>query len=242
MRVLVFSDIHANLTALDAVLEDAGMFEAVWCLGDLVGYGPDPNECVDRVREFPELLCIGGNHDKAAIGDISLDAFNGEAHRALEWTNDQVTPETRKYLHELPEQLIHGAFTLAHGSPRRPLWEYLLDAPRVQSAFSSFKTPFCLVGHSHVAIAFQLNERNRCVPLLPSHATIFQLGFQRMILNPGSVGQPRDQDPRASYSLLNTESLLWEWRRVKYDVEAVQTRMRQADLPPRLILRLAEGW
>jgi predicted phosphodiesterase len=242
MRVLVVSDIHANLNALDAVLDDAGMFEAVWCLGDLVGYGPDPNECVDRVREFPELLCIGGNHDKAAIGDLDLDAFNGEARRALEWTNSQVSPETRKYLHELPEQITHESFTLVHGSPRRPLWEYLLDAPRVQSTFSSFHTPYCLVGHSHVAIAFQLNERNRCIPLLPSHTDVFQLGFQRMILNPGSVGQPRDQDPRASYSLLDTESLQWEWRRIKYDVQAVQAHMRLADLPPRLILRLAEGW
>jgi diadenosine tetraphosphatase ApaH/serine/threonine PP2A family protein phosphatase len=242
MRVLVISDVHANLDALDAVLDDAGMFEAVWCLGDLVGYGPDPNECVNRVREFTELFCIGGNHDKAAIGDLDLDAFNGEARRALEWTNNQVSADTRKYLHELPEQLTRESFTLVHGSPRRPLWEYLLDAPRVQSAFSSFHTPYCLVGHSHVAIAFQLNERNRCIPLLPSHASVFQLGFQRMILNPGSVGQPRDQDPRAAYSLLDTESLQWEWRRVKYDVQAVQARMRLADLPPRLILRLAEGW
>ena len=101
MRILVVSDIHANLTALDAVLEDAGMFDAVWCLGDLVGYGPDPNECVARIREFPDLLCIGGNHDKAAIGDLSLDAFNGEARRALEWTHRQLTPETIQFLREL---------------------------------------------------------------------------------------------------------------------------------------------
>lgn len=242
MRVLVVSDIHANINALDAVLADAGEFEAVWCLGDLVGYGPNPNECVERIREFPELLCIGGNHDKAAIGDLDLDAFNGEARRALEWTHKELAPESVRYLHELPEQIHHDSFSLAHGSPRRPLWEYLLDAPRVQSAFASFQTPYCLVGHSHVAIAFQMNERNRCVPLLPSYAIEFQLGFQRMILNPGSVGQPRDQDPRAAYALLDTESLQWEWRRARYDVKAVQTRMQLVDLPARLILRLAEGW
>jgi diadenosine tetraphosphatase ApaH/serine/threonine PP2A family protein phosphatase len=242
MRVLVISDIHANIIALDAVLADAGEFEAVWCLGDLVGYGPNPNECVERIREFTELLCIGGNHDKAAIGDLDLDAFNGEAHRALEWTHQELTPESIQYLHDLPEQIQEGSFTLAHGSPRRPLWEYLLDAPRVQSAFASFHTPFCLVGHSHVAIAFQMNERNRCVAMLPSHANEFQLGLQRMILNPGSVGQPRDQDPRAAYALLDTDSLHWAWRRVRYDISDVQSRMQQAGLPPRLILRLAEGW
>ena len=242
MRILVVSDIHANLTALDAVLEDAGMFDAVWCLGDLVGYGPDPNECVARIREFPDLLCIGGNHDTAAIGDLSLDAFNGEARRALEWTHRQLTPETIQFLRELPERLIQEPYTLAHGSPRRPLWEYLLDAPRVQTSFSFFKTLYCLVGHSHVAIAFQLNERNRCVTYLPSHSSSFVLGYQRMILNPGSVGQPRDQDPRAAYSLLDTDSMEWEWHRVEYSVETVQSRMRLADLPSRLILRLEEGW
>jgi predicted phosphodiesterase len=242
MRVLVISDIHANLHALDAVLADAGDYEAVWCLGDLVGYGPNPNECVERIREFPELLCIAGNHDRAAIGDLDLDAFNGEARRALEWTNKALTPESVDYLRSLPEQLTDGSFTLVHGSPRRPLWEYLLDAPRVQSAFSSFQTPYCLVGHSHVAIAFQMNDRNRCVALLPAHANEFQLGPNRMIVNPGSVGQPRDQDPRASYALLDTDSLHWAWRRVRYDVSIVQNRMQIAGLPPRLILRLGEGW
>ena len=242
MRVLVVSDIHANITAFDAVLEDAGVFDAVWCLGDLVGYGPDPNECVERMREFPELLCIGGNHDKAAIGDLPLDAFNGEARRALEWTHRQLTPESIQFLHGLPEQSVRDPYTFTHGSPRRPLWEYLLDAPKAQSNFASFNTLYCLVGHSHVAIAFLLNERNRCVTYLPSHSSSFRLGYQRMILNPGSVGQPRDQDPRAAYSLIDTDSLGWEWRRVEYDVEIVQARMRLADLPSRLILRLEEGW
>jgi diadenosine tetraphosphatase ApaH/serine/threonine PP2A family protein phosphatase len=242
MRILIVSDIHANLNALDAVFEDAGIFDAVWCLGDLVGYGPDPNECVERIREIPDLLCIGGNHDKAAIGDLPLDAFNGEAHHALEWTNKQLTAESISFLHDLPAELVHDPYTLAHGSPRRPLWEYLLDAPRVQSSFSFFTTRYCLVGHSHVAIAFQMNERNRCVTYLPSHSSAFVLGPQRMILNPGSVGQPRDQDPRAAYSIINTDTLEWEWHRVEYDVESVQSRMQSAKLPPRLILRLAEGW
>jgi diadenosine tetraphosphatase ApaH/serine/threonine PP2A family protein phosphatase len=242
MRVLILSDIHANLTALDAVLMAAGSFDAVWCLGDLVGYGPDPNECINRIQDLPDLQCIAGNHDRATASGMDLDAFNPEAKDALEWTRARLTVESKKFLNDLPETLIQDPYTLAHGSPRRPLWEYLLDSVRAQGSFSSFATRYCLVGHSHVAMAFVLDDRNRCVTHLPSQSKTISLGFHRMILNPGSVGQPRDQDPRAAYSLLNTESLEWEWHRIEYDVKEVQTRMRTADLPPRLILRLAEGW
>jgi diadenosine tetraphosphatase ApaH/serine/threonine PP2A family protein phosphatase len=242
MRVLILSDIHANLTALDAVLMAAGVFDAVWCLGDIVGYGPDPNECIERVRELPGLACIAGNHDRAASGDLDLESFNPEARHALEWTRLQIAPEQHSFLSGLPETHLSDPYSLAHGSPRRPLWEYLLDSTKAQGTFASFSTRYCLVGHSHVAIAFVLNERNSCVAHLPAHTSTFSLGFHRMILNPGSVGQPRDQDPRAAYSLLDTDSLQWEWRRAEYDIESVQKRMQAAALPPRLVLRLAEGW
>jgi diadenosine tetraphosphatase ApaH/serine/threonine PP2A family protein phosphatase len=242
MRVLVVSDIHANLNALDAVLEAAGSFDAVWCLGDLVGYGPDPNECIQRVRDLPDLQCIAGNHDRASASGMDLDAFNPEAKHALEWTRGQLTEESSRFLMELPETIESDPYTLAHGSPRRPLWEYLLDSGRAQGSFASFQTRYCLVGHSHVAMAFVMNDHNRCVTHLPSHGSKISLGFHRMILNPGSIGQPRDQDPRAAYSILDTDTLDWEWHRIEYNVEDVQARMRAEKLPPRLILRLAEGW
>jgi predicted phosphodiesterase len=242
MRVLVISDIHANLTALDAVLEAAGFFDAVWCLGDIVGYGPDPNECIERIQELPEIQCIAGNHDRASASGIELDAFNPEARQALEWTRSRLTEASSQFLLQLPETLQLDPYTLAHGSPRRPLWEYLLDSTRAQGSFSAFSTRYCLVGHSHVAMAFVMNDHNRCITHLPSHSSMISLGFHRMILNPGSVGQPRDQDPRAAYSLLDTDSLEWEWHRIEYDVEKVQARMQGFNLAPRLILRLAEGW
>jgi diadenosine tetraphosphatase ApaH/serine/threonine PP2A family protein phosphatase len=242
MRVLVLSDIHANLTALDAVLMAAGSFDSVWCLGDLVGYGPDPNECVERIRDLPDLQCIAGNHDRAASGEMALDAFNPEAHQALEWTGNALTEDTRRYLSALPESITADPYFLVHGSPRKPLWEYLLDSARAQGMFASFPTRYCLVGHSHVAMAFVLSDQDRCITHLPAHGRLLSLGFHRMILNPGSVGQPRDQDPRASYVLLDTDTLQWEWHRVEYDVESVQKRMQNAALPARLILRLAEGW
>ena len=243
MRVLVLSDIHANLDALEAVLADAGLYEVVWCLGDLVGYGPDPNGCADRMRELPDLVCLAGNHDKAALGQIDLEAFNPEARQALEWTRDSLSEENAAWLRGLPERLVEGDFTLVHGSPRRPLWEYLLDSERARNAFAFYETPFCLVGHSHVALAFRLDGRSgRCSLHLPPQSPLIQLGPERTILNPGSAGQPRDQDPRASYALLDTDRLTWEWRRVGYDVRAVQIRMREQGMPARLVLRLAEGW
>ncbi|MGD0573876.1 MAG: metallophosphoesterase family protein [Anaerolineales bacterium] len=242
MRILVISDIHGNLPALESVLAEAGQVDQVWCLGDLIGYGPYPNEVVDRIRLLPGLLCLVGNHDKAGLGQIDLEAFNHEAREALEWTQESLSDSSRAFLGSLPEKLTRGQFTLAHGSPRRPVWEYLLDTERARASFGFFGTPYCLVGHSHVALAFRLSAEGHCVLHLPPQGTSLGLGEERMIFNPGSVGQPRDQDPRASYALLDTDQRLWEWRRVGYDVKRVQDQMRSCGLPARLALRLTEGW
>jgi diadenosine tetraphosphatase ApaH/serine/threonine PP2A family protein phosphatase len=242
MRILVISDIHGNLPALETVLAEAGPIDQVWCLGDLIGYGPYPNEVVDRIRTLPGLLCLVGNHDKAGLGQIGLEAFNHEAREALEWTQGCLSESSRAFLSSLPEKLTEGDFTLAHGSPRRPVWEYLLDTERARASFGFFGTPYCLVGHSHVALAFRLSAEGRCVLHLPPQGSSLGLGEERMILNPGSVGQPRDQDPRASYALLDTDKKLWEWHRVVYDVKRVQEQMRSVGLPARLALRLTEGW
>lgn len=242
MRILVISDIHANLTALETVLASAGEIDAAWCLGDLVGYGPDPNECIARVRQLPNLICLIGNHDAAVLDRIDIATFNPEARRALLWTQEILTPASREYLKGLPERQVAGAVTLVHGSPRQPIWEYLLDTRSATLNFQHFDTPYCFVGHSHVPVIFQLVEgRTNAAPILPEADSRRQM-VPRAIFNPGSVGQPRDRDPRASFAIFDSEAMTWDYRRVEYDVASVQARMGQVDLPYRHILRLSTGW
>lgn len=243
MRVLIISDIHANYTALQAVLKDSGKVEETWCLGDLVGYGPDPNAVMEEVRDIPHLTCILGNHDVAIVGRMPLEAFNGDARRSLVWTEKVITADNMDFLRSLPQNAkVRGEVTLAHGSPRDPVWEYVLNTLSARLNFDHFDTPFCFVGHSHIQSMFQLNEKNdrvtleviktgRAMPLLP-----------RAILNPGSVGQPRDRDPRAAYAIYNTVGNTWETRRVAYNYAEVQQRIREAGLPEKHAARLAEGW
>jgi len=241
VRYLVISDIHANRTALEAVLRDAAPFDMIWCLGDLVGYGPDPNECVARIQDF-EHICVAGNHDWAALGHLTLDDFNTEARIAHLWTREELTPVSQEYLQQLPVRLEQGDFTLVHGSPREPIWEYLLDLGGALINFSHFSTPFCLVGHTHLPLMFVLNEEGgRPYAMVPEIGTPIPLRRHRMILNPGSVGQPRDGDPRASYAILDTDAMTWELHRVPYPIEITQERMRARGLPRRLIARLEVG-
>ena len=242
MRVLVLSDIHANLTALEAVLEDSGSFGAPWCLGDLVGYGPDPNECVARVHALPELLCLIGNHDQAALGGIPLSRFNRDARDVAEWTRSVLSPENQEYLRSLPARISTQDFTLAHGSPRQPVWEYILDQYTADRMFDFFDTPFCLVGHSHLPLVFKRGSDGAFAPPVATRLGKSIPMAPRMILNPGSVGQPRDMDPRAAYALLDLEARTWEARRVRYDVAQVQLRILEAGLPERQALRLAAAW
>ena len=243
MLILVISDIHGNLTALEAVLADAGEFDVTWCLGDLVGYGPDPNECVKRVRGLRGLKCLVGNHDKAALGDIDLSAFNADARRAVAWTRAALTPASCDYLRNLPETIENGKYTLVHGSPRQPVWEYILDRPTATLNFPYFATPYCLVGHTHSPVIFtQFSESALCEERRPRRSEKIRLNQTRRILNPGSVGQPRDNDPDAAYVMLDTDQGVWEQRRVAYDVAETQARMAGYDLPERLVTRLAFGW
>lgn len=242
MRILVISDIHANLTALDAVLEAAGKFDAAWCLGDLVGYGPDPNECVTRVRQLPGLICIIGNHDAAALQQIEDDVFNPEARTAILWTRKALTETTITYLNSLPETTRNTQVTLSHGSPRHPVWEYLLDVRTATLSFDHFTTPYCFVGHTHLPVVYILEKGSQFARLvIPEVDQTVQL-TPRMILNPGSVGQPRDRDPRASFAIYDSEDNTWVLRRVNYDISAVQSRMKRAGLPERHIQRLSVGW
>jgi len=245
--VLVISDIHANLEALSAVLAAAPPHDEVWCLGDVVGYGPDPNECVERMQALSHT-CLAGNHDWAALGKLGLGDFNDAARIANEWTQAQLTAPSRAYLDALPVRIERAGFTLLHASPREPVWEYVLDLGCARANFDHFETDVCLLGHSHIPLAFEQQAaggRCRAAPEFlgsgPSGTYSVALGARRLLLNPGSVGQPRDGDPRASYALLDTERMSWEVQRVTYAVDAVQERMCALGLPRRLIERLEYG-
>ncbi len=243
MRCLLISDVHANLAALETVFRDAGQFEVVWCLGDMVGYGPDPNECIAFLRKYPHV-CLAGNHDWAVLGRLDIRGFNADARMANHWTQAVLKPEARAYLESLEPRCVERGYTLAHGSPRQPVWEYILDPLTAELNFPAFKTPVCFVGHTHVPACFYLPESSDdhlCEPRSPRYGQTIPLDGGRWIINPGSVGQPRDGLPYAAYAILDLEANTFEHRRVEYPIEETQEKMRAARLPPRLIERLALG-
>ncbi len=242
MRILVISDIHANITALEAVIAANAMVDAVWCLGDLVGYGPDPNECVERIQALPNLTCLMGNHDAAVIDALDLEKFNHDASLSIHWTKSVLKPANFEYLKSLPERRGSSVFTLVHASPRSPIWEYVLDPYTALLNFSYFETPFALVGHTHLPLAFTEDETSKQVKreLVKSTDQVKLTG--RKILNPGSVGQPRDHNPKASFAILDPENMTWRIRRIEYDIASVQNRIIAAGLPEKHAHRLAEGW
>ena len=243
MRVLIISDIHANLVALEAVLADADRYDAVWCLGDLVGYGPNPNECVARVRALPGLTCLLGNHDQAVLGDVDLHVFNGDARAAISWTQQTVTAATLEFLRGLSPKCVWQDFTLVHASPRQPIWEYILDTDIAYNNFPYITTPYCLVGHTHQPVIFhQVAPGGEVREEDPNYLAPRPLARQHLIINPGSVGQPRDNNPDAAYAILDVDNEVWEYQRVPYDIAATQDRLRKAGLPERLAARLGYGW
>jgi len=242
MHVLVISDIHSNLAALNAVLADAGDFDIIWSLGDIVGYGPEPNECIARLNEF-EHIAIPGNHDWGVLGKLELAGFNTNARDANLRNREQLSSESRAYLEALPETSVRGDFTLAHGSPRHPIWEYLISASVAASSFDHFDTPFALVGHSHVPVIFRdMPDTHQCQAVSPVEGITIRLDKARYIINPGGVGQPRDGDPRAAYLLIDTDAKEFEHRRVDYDIADTQAKMKALGLPNQLISRLSFGW
>lgn len=241
MRVLVISDIHANKQALTAVLAAAGEVDAVWCLGDLVGYGPNPNECIETVRSLPNLICLLGNHDAAVLNRLDLTAFNREAITSVSWTREALSIENLNFLSGLPERVVVENTTLSHGSPRNPIWEYLLDLNTVLTNFSHFDTQVCFVGHTHIPISYTYNGNGHVEWYVPRSGEPLTIQSQT-ILNPGSVGQPRDRDPRAAYAIYFPEEQVWESYRVSYDIQSVQEGIVVAGLPRRHASRLEEGW
>lgn len=243
MRILVITDIHSNSVALKTVLDYVkDEIDAVWCLGDVVGYGPNPNECIDLLKEQPNLICILGNHDAAAAKEMDVSSFNQEARRSVDWTKQELSKESYSFLQDLPETIIINNVTLAHGSPRHPIFEYLLETRSATENFEFFDTDYCFVGHTHLPVHFHLKPENTLAFLsIPPLDKINTLS-SRAILNPGSVGQPRDRDPRASYAIFDTEADIWDYRRIDYDIEETQKRMTSLKLPERHIFRLSTGW
>ena len=243
MRALVISDIHANLTALEAVLADAGAVDEVWCLGDVVGYGPDPNDVIERLRALPNLTCILGNHDVAVLGQMNFAVFNNDARKSLLWQQKAISSDNLDYLRSLPKETqVRGNVSLAHGSPREPVWEYVLNTLVARLNFDAFDTAYCFVGHSHLQCFFRLDaERDRVSMEVPHPNEVIKL-TSRAIINRGSVGQPRDRDARSAYAIFDAQAETWEPRRVAYDFQAVQKRIREAGLPEKHAARLAEGW
>jgi predicted phosphodiesterase len=242
MQVLIISDIHGNRSALEAVLEKAGKVDAVWCLGDIIGYGPDPNDCVSIVRDLPNLICLRGNHDSAVIGLTSKDKFNHSAQFVLEWTDEQLNPVHRQYLQSLSPQAVIDNVTLAHGSPRDPIWEYIMDVYTATANFEYFSTPYCFVGHSHLPVLYYLKNGKKLANVtfvFPDDTTKLP---EKCIVNPGSVGQPRDHDARAAYTIYDTEKNTWTQYRAAYDISEVQERMSRVGLPIEYIQRLDMGW
>jgi diadenosine tetraphosphatase ApaH/serine/threonine PP2A family protein phosphatase len=240
MRVAVVSDIHANLPALEAVLHaiDEEAPDAIWCLGDVVGYGPHPNECADVVRERTEL-CLAGNHDLAVLGSLDLADFSPDAAAAARWSAPVLTAETRAFLEPLPSLARRDAVQLYHASPRDPVWDYVLTVEGVADAFALTDAPLVLVGHTHVPLAVTIDDGRVVGGLAPDGAEVELDG--RWLLNPGSVGQPRDEDPRAAWVLIDFAVGRAAFRRVPYPIERTQADIRARGLPEALATRLAEG-
>ena len=241
MRVAVVSDIHSNLHALEAVLAaiDADAPDELWCLGDLVGYGARPNECCAAIAERADV-CLAGNHDLAVRGTIDLEEFGGEAAVAARWTREQLAPEAQALLDRLePGGSAHGV-ALYHGSARDPVWEYVLSDEGALATLELADSPLVLVGHSHVALQVVQSEEELTGGVARGGSEL-ELAGVRALLNPGSVGQPRDGDPRAAFLLLDLDAQRASFRRVEYDVKRTQREMRDASLPEMLAGRLELG-
>jgi diadenosine tetraphosphatase ApaH/serine/threonine PP2A family protein phosphatase len=246
MRCLIVSDIHANLAAFEAVLQDVAkkriQHDIVWCLGDIVGYGPDPNECIELLRTLPHI-CLAGNHDWAVLDKLGVETFHENAAFVVHWTREHLSPTNLVYLRARPEQLPQDDYLLVHASPREPIWEYVLDVNVAEENFGYMTTMCALVGHTHVPVMFVKDGRTHAVHgVVPSpNVPVTLKRGSNYIINPGGVGQPRDGDPRAAYALLDTDALSWTQHRVEYPVKQTQEKMRAANFPNRLIERLGYG-
>jgi diadenosine tetraphosphatase ApaH/serine/threonine PP2A family protein phosphatase len=246
VRVAAISDIHANLPALEAILDaidDAGV-EEIWCLGDVLGYGAEPDECADLVRERC-VLCLVGNHDLAVLGGLDIASFSEAAAAAVAWTRENVAERTLEMLRELEPAGEREEIALFHASPRDPVWEYVLSAEQADACLDVQTARIGLIGHSHVSLFFVRPDKNEQSEEIrgaqSSDGTLLDLGAGRWLVNPGSVGQPRDGDPRAAWLELDTNELTARFHRVRYDIDRAAASIAAAGLPRRLADRLQVG-
>jgi predicted phosphodiesterase len=242
MRVAVVSDIHGNRHALEAVLlevRDARVQE-MWCLGDLVGYGAEPDACVELVREHA-AICLAGNHDLAVTGELPLDEFSRGASLAARWTQEVIEAENLAYLERLEPQLIERRVGLYHASPRDPVWEYVLSALLAELCLDAQERRVCLIGHSHVALSFSRTRGEPATGEARRAGTELDVREGEWLLNPGSVGQPRDGDPRAGWMVLDLQRWRASYRRTEYDIAGAAAAIRAAGLPDSLAERLQYG-
>ena len=242
MRVAIVSDIHGNLQAFEAVLGEIGDSDCreMWCLGDLVGYGADPDACVELAREHA-AICLAGNHDLGVRGDLDLDQFSRGAALAAKWTQDTITPETKRFLDSLSPVNLDEPVGLYHASPRDPVWEYVLSALQADLCLDAQPHRVCLIGHSHVALSFSRFPGAPATGETRGDEAELDLTEGEWLVNPGSVGQPRDGDPRAAWLELDLEEWHATYRRTEYDILAAATAIRAARLPDSLAERLAYG-
>ncbi len=243
MRIAVLSDIHSNLAALEAVASDLPAVDQVWVLGDIVGYGPQPNEVIATLQAMGARSVLG-NHDGAAIGTVDAGDFNLDARAAIEWTAGVIDANARAYLASLPEIRRDGDLTAVHGSPRAPVWEYITGPSVAAANFDAFQSRLCLFGHTHLPVIYRdIDGEVESTAGMPGDRV--ELEGRRALLNPGSVGQPRDGLPDAAYAILETGDSPSEdaisFHRVRYDIDQTQRLMREIGLPPRLAERLAFG-
>jgi diadenosine tetraphosphatase ApaH/serine/threonine PP2A family protein phosphatase len=242
MRACVVSDIHANLHALEAVLEaiDGEGADELWCLGDLVGYGPRPNECTRIVAERADL-CLVGNHDLGVLGRLDLELFTADAAESARWTAGELDDEPRSFLESLRPDAVRAGVALFHGSARDAVWEYVMTEDVAAESLVSSPEPLTLVGHSHLALEFSLLGPLVAGNLAVDGTELDLDAADRRLLNPGSVGQPRDGDPRAAYLVLDLDARRARFRRVSYAVERTQAEIREQGLPESLAARLEHG-
>lgn len=241
MLVAVLSDIHANRQAFEAVLaatRAAGVDE-LWCLGDVVGYGGDPEVCVALAQEHCDVL-LGGNHDLAAVGRLSIEDFSPRARLSAEWTSAALSDAATAILTPLDSLAERAGIGLYHGSPRHPVWEYVITAALADLCLDSAAERICIVGHSHVAGAFGRQDGQPAVAVRPREGGL-DLRIGDWLLNPGSIGQPRDGDPRASWLTVDTDAWRAVWHRTEYDIAGAQAAIRAAALPASLADRLQYG-